>query len=153
MPAYVSSCSKLDRVDRAHLLAERSNLLLNANHVHRLGVANNWSDKTLLGSDSDRDIDVVAVYNGVSRTWTLNGGVDSREVLHGENRSTRESRHETELDASLLQNLLLVQLPELHKCRHVDLVESGKGSGGVLRLLQALGDPQTHAVHLDLGGC
>lgn len=33
---------------------------------------------------------------------------------------------------------------------HVDLVESGEHGAGVLSLLQPLGDPQPHAVHLHL---
>lgn len=35
---------------------------------------------------------------------------------------------------------------------HVDLVESGEHGAGVLSLLQPLGDPQPHTVHLHLGG-
>lgn len=134
----------------AHLLSERGNLLLDTDHVHGLCVADDWSDETLFGGNGDRDIDVVAVDNGVSAAWTLNGCVDSRKILHGENGSARKGRHESKLDASLLEDFILVQLPELHKSGHVDLVESGKRCSGVLRLLQALSDPQTHAVHLDL---
>ena len=33
---------------------------------------------------------------------------------------------------------------------HVDLIEGGQHGAGVLGLLQSLGDPQPHAVHLHL---
>ena len=42
--------------------------------------------------------------------------------------------------------LLLTSLP------HVDLIKGCQHSAGVLGFLQPLGDPQSHAVHLDLRG-
>ena len=117
MPACVSDLQKcVVTFVITHLLAQGCNFLLNANHIHGLGVANDWGDQSLLGSNSDGDVDVVAVDNGVSRAWTLNSGIDGWKVLHSEDGSARKGRHETKLDTSLLQYLLLVHLPELHKC-------------------------------------
>lgn len=137
----------------ARLLAEVGNGLLDADHVQALSVSDDGGDETLLGSDGNGDVDVVAVDNGVAAVRALNGGVDSRDVACGEDAGAREGGHETELDALVLENLVLVELAELHDGGHVDLVEGGQGGGGVLRLLQALGNAEAHAVHLDLQGC
>jgi len=83
---------------------------------------------------------------------SLNRSVRSRDLLQGENRSSSESAHESELDSVLLENGVLVESSELHEGGHVDLVEGGEGSGGVLGLLQTFGDSQTHSGHLDLLG-
>lgn len=91
-----------------------------------------------------------------------------------------ERRHEAQLDVVLLQEGVLVNLPHfldvagaqthselsqtLHECLqmdlfkvrgqrdspHVNLVERGEHGAGVLGLLQPLGDPQPHTVHLHL---
>ena len=132
------------------LLAELGDGLLDADHVHGLGVADDGGDETLLGGNGDGDVNVVAVNDSVTTVGALDGGVDGGEVLHGENGSAGEGGHEAKLDASLLEDLLLVLLAHVHQSRHVDLIKGGEGSGGVLRLLQALGDTQTHTVHLDL---
>ena len=42
-----------------NLLAEVGDRLLNAKHVHRLGIAHDRRDQTLLDGDSDADVDVV----------------------------------------------------------------------------------------------
>ena len=134
---------------KTHLLAEGGDLLLNTDHVERLGVPDNWGDKTLGGGNSNADVDKVTVDDGVAAVGALNRGVDSGDLLHGEGGGLGESAHEAELGAGLLEDLILVELAHLHKTRHVDLVESGERGGSVLGLLQALGDPQAHAVHLD----
>ncbi|KAG9912380.1 putative dihydrolipoamide succinyltransferase, partial [Aureobasidium melanogenum] len=61
------------------LLAKLSNGTLDADHVHRLSIANDGGDETLLGSNSDGDVDVVAVDDGVTTVGTLDGGVDGGE--------------------------------------------------------------------------
>jgi hypothetical protein len=65
-----------------------------------------------------------------------------------------DAREKADMKPSLtpvfLRISFLVLLAHVHQSRHVDLVEGGERSSGVLRLLQALGDTQTHAVHLDL---
>lgn len=131
------------------LLPEVSNGLFDANHVQALCIAHNRSDETLFGCNSNADIHVVLVHDGVTASWTLNSCVHSRNILHSQHSSLGECAHEAKLDACLLEDLILVVLTQVHQLRHVDLVEGGERSGSVLRLLQALSDPQTHAVHLD----
>jgi hypothetical protein len=134
----------------ARLLAEIGNRLLNANHVQALSISNDGGNETLLGSDGNGYVDVVAVDDGVAAVGTLNRSIDSGYVACGEDAGAREGGHETKLDALVLEDLVFVELAELHDGGHVDFVEGGQGGGGVLRLLQALGDAEAHAVHLDL---
>lgn len=98
--------------------------------------------------------------------------------LIGQRVSSRldECRHEAQFDVVLLQEGILVNFPHflnvagtqqsetLHECLlmdlpkrrsgcdppHVHLVERGEHGTGVLSLLQPLGDPQPHTVHLHL---
>ena len=58
-----------------------------------------------------------------------------------------KKRHEAELDAVLLLELVLVLLAHLHHRRHVDFVEGGQDGVGRLRLQQALGDARAQARH------
>lgn len=134
----------------SHLLSEIGNSLLNSNQVHTLCVAHNRGNETLLGSNSDANVDVVTVNDSVTTVRSFNGSIDGRQILHSKNASARECGHETELDASLLQDVILVQLAEFHERRHVDFVECGKGSSGVLGLLETLGNTESHTVHFDL---
>lgn len=134
----------------AGLFAELGNRALDLNHVHTFSVADNRGYKTLGGSDGDGNIDIVTVDDGVTTVGTLNGCVDSRNILHSLDNGFREGAHETQLDASLLHDGLLVELTHLHEVGHVDLVKGGEGGGGVLRLLQALSNTEAHAVHFDL---
>lgn len=136
----------------AYLLSEIGDSLLDADHVKSLSVADNRSDESLLSRNGNTDIDVISVDNGITAVWTLNGCVDGWKVPHGEDTGAGERAHEAKLNASLLQDLVLVELAELHQGGHVNLVEGGQGGGGVLGLLQALSDSQAHAVHLDLVG-
>lgn len=146
----VSYLSNVARMSKMYLLAHVGNGLLNANHVHSLNVSDNGGNETLFSGNSNADVDVVAVDNGVTAVRALNGSIDGGEVPHSENTGAGEGAHETKLDAGLLENVILVQLAEVHNVGHVDLVEGGKRSSGVLGLLKALGDSETHAVHLDL---
>lgn len=125
------------------------NGLLNSNDIKRLGVTHNGGDETLGGGNSDRDIDVVLVNNGVTTVGALNGSVDRGNVLHGEGGSLGESTHETKLGTGLLEDLILVELAHLHEAGHVNLVEGGQRGGGVLGLLKTLSDTKSHSVHLD----
>lgn len=134
----------------SYLLAHIGDRLLNANEIHGLNITDYGSDKTLLGGHSDTDVDIVAIDNGVTAVGTLNGGVNGRDVTHGQDTGAGESTHEAELDTSLLEDLVLVLLAEIHQGRHVNLVESGKRGSSVLGLLETLGDAEAHAVHLDL---
>jgi hypothetical protein len=56
--------------------------------------------------------------------------------------------HEAHLDAVLLDEGVLVVLPQLHDVGHVQLVEGRQHRVRVLRLLQARSDLQPHPVHL-----
>lgn len=121
------------------------NALLNLDKRQRLSVADDGGDETLGGGNGNRDIDIVVVDDRV----TLDSGVDSGQLLKSVARSLDEGRHESKLDVVLLQDGILVVRAELHEVGHVDLVEGGERGSVLLRLLQALGDGLTHAVHLD----
>jgi hypothetical protein len=131
------------------LLSKTSDGRLNSDHVEGLCVANDGGNKSLLGGNSDGDVDVVTVDDGVTTVRTLNRGVNSGDILHSLNNGLGESGHESELNTSLLEDGILVELAHLHKSGHVNLVEGSQGSGGVLGLLQTLSNTETHAVHLD----
>lgn len=133
-----------------YLLAEISNGLLDGDHVHGLDVADNGRHKTLLGGDGHGNVDVVPVDDGIAAVRALDGGVDDGDVAHGQDTGAGEGAHEAELDTRLLQHVVLVELAELHQGRHVNLVEGGERGSRVLGLLEALGNAETHAVHLDL---
>ncbi|KAI6755945.1 hypothetical protein HG531_005051 [Fusarium graminearum] len=127
-----------------------NNRFLNTNHVHGLDISDNGSHEALLSGNGNTDINVVAVNDGITAVGSLNGGIDGRQVAHSKNASSGEGAHETQLDTSLLEDVLLVELSELHYVGHVDLVEGGQGCSSVLRLLETLGNSEAHAVHLDL---
>jgi len=133
-----------------YLLAQFGNSLLDGDQVHRLSVAHNRGDKTLLGCDGDADINVVPIDDRITTVGALNRSVDNGEVTDGEDNGTGEGAHEAKLNARLLEHLILILVAELDQSRHVDLVEGRQGRGGVLRLLETLGNAETHPVHLDL---
>lgn len=122
-------------IQDTYLPAHISDRLLDSNHIQRLGIANNRSDQSLLGRNSNADIDVVPVDNGITAILTLDGSVDSGQIAHGQHTGTSEGAHETELHTGLLENVILVELPELHQGRHIDLVEGSEGGSRVLGLL------------------
>lgn len=135
---------------KTYLLAQVSDGLLDADQVHALDIAHDRGDKTLLGGNGDTQIDIVPVDDGVATVLSLDGGIDDGNIAHGQDGSTGKGAHEAQLDASLLEDVILVELAELHQGGHVHLVEGSQGGGRVLRLLEALGNSKTHAVHLDL---
>lgn len=140
----------MNRRGNSYLLAHIRDRLLNVNEVHGLNIADYRSDKTLLGGHSDTDVNIIPIDNGVTAVGTLNRGVDGRDVAHGQDTGAGEGAHEAELDAGLLEDLILVLLAEIHQGGHVNFVEGGKRGSGVLGLLETLGDAEAHAVHLDL---
>lgn len=86
----------------------------------------------------------------VTAVGAFNGGIDGRKVAHGQDGGAGKGTHEAELDSGLLENFVLVLLAECHEVGHVNFVEGSEGRSGILGLLEALGDAETHAVHLDL---
>ncbi len=56
--------------------------------------------------------------------------------------SLDEERHETELDAVLGRERLLIALPQRHDGRHVDFIERRQHRSLLLRLQQTLRDPR-----------
>jgi hypothetical protein len=93
---------------RKYLLAHVGNGLLDVDHVHGLHVADDRSDQTLLGSDCNADVYVIAVDNGVAAVRSLDRCVNASDVAHGQDGGAREGAHEAELHAGLLENLILV---------------------------------------------
>ena len=75
-------------------------------------------------------------------------GVDGRQFLQRMRHGLGEEAHEAELDAVLLLEDVLVLVAQVHDRLHVHLVVGGQHRGGVLRILEALGDRLAQARHL-----
>ena len=103
------------RDESTNLLAKFGDSLLDTHHIQGLGVTYDGGHETLLGSDGDADVDVIAIDDGIAPARSLDGSVDGRNLLHGQDAGPSESAHEAELDARLLQHLILVQLAEIHQ--------------------------------------
>lgn len=97
-----------------YLLAQIRNGLFNTDHVQLLGISHNWCHQALLGGNGNTDVDVIPENDGVAAVGTLDRCVNSGDVPHSQSRGACEGAHETELNASLLEHLVLVELPELH---------------------------------------
>ena len=74
-------------------------------------------------------------------------GIDDREPLQRLDRGLHEERHEAELHAVLLLELVLVARAQFLHGRQVHLVEGGQQRLRRLRLHQALGDARAQARH------
>jgi len=72
-------------------------------------------------------------------------------LLEGLDGGLHEGRHETKLDTVLLGESILNLLTGVHDGGHVDFVEGGQASVGVLGFLQATRDGLTHLAHLNAG--
>ena len=108
---------------QSYLLPHICNGFLNSEHVHRLGIANDWGNQTLLRRNGDADVDIISENDGVTTIWALDGGIDNWKIPHGKDGSASKGAHESKLNARLLQDVVLVQLAELHERGHVNLVE------------------------------
>ena len=78
----------------------------------------------------------------------LNVGIPSRYLLKSKAGSLGKCAHIAEFHVVRFQDLILVPLPECHKCRHVNFIERCQRSSGVLALLQPLRNSLPHPVHL-----
>ena len=123
--------------------ASSRDLLLDVGEAELVGVADDRHHQPLLGAD--RHADVVEVL--VDDVGAVDAGVDQRERLECLDGGLHEHRHEPELDAVLLLELLVVLRPQVHDRGHVGLVERGQRGGGVLRFEQPLGDPLADLRH------
>lgn len=84
-----------------------------------------------------------------TRSTHLDGSIRSRNLFECQARRLDKRAHKAELDVVLLQDFILEPTTHLDERRHVDLVERRQRSGSILRLLEPLGDTETHARHLD----
>ena len=76
-------------------------------------------------------------------------GIDRRDFLEGVADRLGEKAHEAKLDAVLFLKQVLVGIAQVHHRLHVHLVEGGQHGGGVLGVLQPLGDGLAQTGHLD----
>eukprot|EP00050_Salpingoeca_kvevrii_P016586 m.56840 g.56840 ORF g.56840 m.56840 type:complete len:307 (+) comp7036_c0_seq1:1183-2103(+) len=128
----------------ARLEAEVGELALDIDKAHLFDVAENRNNQALGGSNGNRNVDIVVVDNVIA----INESIDGGDELKGLRRGLAEGGHEAELDAMLLQHVILVAGAEGHDVGHVNLVESGEHGSNVLGLLEALGSALAHARHL-----
>jgi len=109
-----------------------------------IGVLHVGDNEPLLGRDGDSHVDVMLVDDGVA----IHLRVDGRELLERLTHRAHEERHERQLDAMLLLDLLLVLVAQRIERGHVDFVERRQVRGGVLGLEQILGDALAARRHL-----
>eukprot|EP00123_Amoebidium_parasiticum_P007891 comp18441_c0_seq1/m.19703 comp18441_c0_seq1/g.19703 ORF comp18441_c0_seq1/g.19703 comp18441_c0_seq1/m.19703 type:complete len:546 (+) comp18441_c0_seq1:59-1696(+) len=129
----------------AGLLAQGGNCLLEISVVVVVAPTDHRHNQTLGGGNSHADVDGVTVDDLLA----INDGIDDRLVLECRCRAGQESRHEAQLDTVGLEEVVLELVAQSHDVAHVDLVEGGQHGVCVLGILQALGNAQAHAVHLD----
>ena len=108
-----------------------------------LGVSKHGDDEAFPASDRDPDVVVVLVDDLLAADLR----VHLRELHQGVDRGLHEERHESKLHAEALLERLAKLLAQGDDLRHVDLVECREKRGGVLRLLEPLGDPKAHRAH------
>lgn len=127
-----------------HLLPEVCDGLLYLDKIHTFEVPQNRSYKALWCRNRNAQIDIIAIDDRIA----FNTCVRRRNLFQRQRARLCEGAHETELNTVLLQDFILVQSAELLERGHVDLIECCKEGGGILRLLQTLGNAETHAAHL-----
>ena len=91
-----------------YLLSKIGNGFLDAYQVHSLGIADHGRDKAFLCSNSNTYVDVISIHNRVTTSRPLNGCIDRRDIPHGQYTGARESTHEPEFDAGLLEYIVFV---------------------------------------------
>ena len=123
--------------------AEIGDLRFDLGEAELIGVAQHRHDQAALGADGDADVVVVLVDDVLA----VDLGIDRRNFLQRLHGGFDEEAHEAELDAVLLLEGFAIILPELHHRAHIHVVERGEHGGGVLRLLQPLGDGQAQPRH------
>jgi len=123
----------------SYLLSEVPNFLLDIDKAHTFCIPNDRGHQTFRGRDCHAKIDVVVVdklvalsdFSRLHRTESraldkrtyLDVGIRRRDLLKGKTGCLGECTHEAEFHVMRLQDLVLVLLPERHKCRHVDFIE------------------------------
>src|SRR5258706_14497599 len=113
------------------LLAEFRDSLLDIQESHRLRIPQHRRDETLVSSNRDAQIDIIAIDDRVALDVRVRRG----DFLEREDGRTSKRGHEPEHDVMLLQDMVLELGPHLYKRGHVDLVEGRERCRGVLRLL------------------
>ena len=128
----------------ACLAAEIADALLDAREVQRVGVTQHRHDEALRRADGDTDVVVVLVDDLLA----FDLGIDRRQLLEPRDAGLHEEGHEAQPGAVLLLEIVLEPLAQPHHRGHVHLVEGGEHGGGVLRLLEAVGDGAAEPRHL-----
>ncbi len=119
--------------------------LLDAGQRQPVGVADNRHDQALVGADRNSDVVVVLVDDVLA----VDLGVHRRDLLQRLDHRLDEEAHETELDAVLLLEGVLVLAAQRHHVSHVDFIECREHGGGVLRILQPASDGLPEPAHPD----
>src|SRR5262249_34035942 len=109
----------------------------------RVGVLDHRHDEPALRSNRHPEIEVVLVDDVVA----VDRGVDRGNLVQRRHAGTREERHESEPDAVLLLEAILVLRAQRHDAAAVDLVEGGENGRCVLGGDQPLGDALADAGH------
>ncbi|ENN89592.1 hypothetical protein RHSP_59795 [Rhizobium freirei PRF 81] len=128
----------------AGCLAEAADFLLDLGDRHLVGIAHDRNDQALVRADGNADVAVVLVDD----VGAVDLGVNGRQFLQRVRDGLGEEAHEAELHAMLLLEDVLVAVAQVHHSLHVHLVVGGEHGGGVLCILEALGDRLAQARHL-----
>ena len=122
-----------------------SETLLKVSEAIVLAIAHYGHNETCWGRDSSADVDEVTVNHLV----VIDDSVDDWLLLERLHRGLHESAHEAELHTMFLHKGILNFLTHIDKVSHINFVESGEKSIGVLSLFQAASDRLAHLAHLD----
>lgn len=158
-----------------YLFAKIRHGFFNLQKAHCLAVSQDGGNQTLWSGNSNTHVHKVIVDDLV----TLDAGIDFGYVLESFARSLDEGWHESELDAMLVENKVLVlfselddvtekvagqgaerietlvyMIPNIHNTLpHIDFIESGEGSSSILRLFQSFWNLASHSRHFHTAFC
>ncbi len=121
------------------------NRLFDGGKGHGVGVVDHRHHKTRGRACGDAHVDVVLV-NDVG---AVNLCVDLGHFVQGVHAGLCKEGHEAQFHAVLLEEQVFVFVAQGHHLGHVDLVVGGQHGGGVLAVLEALGDGLAQTGHFD----
>ncbi len=124
-------------------LGKVADLSLDLGKGHATGVAQHRHDQAFFGADGNTDIVVILEQDFIA----LNFGVQPGEGFEGADDGFDEEGHEPELDAVFFAEGVLAAFAQLDHGGHIDIVEGGQHSGGLLGFHQAAGDGAAAARH------
>lgn len=110
---------------------------------HILTVSDDWDYETSWSWYSSGDINKISV-NHVS---AIDSGINNWLFLKGLNWCFHESWHKTQFNTMLFGKSLLSFVASIHKCWHIDFIESSETSISVLRFLKTACNSLSHFIH------